>query len=315
VTAKPLIGVSSAWPGVRGARFLERLGTGLRSAPRDALVAASVQDTNRGKAFGLEGLGDNLGAFVGPLLGVFLLATLHIQLRVVFYLATIPGLLAAAMIALVKERPVAVRAKSTLDVNIRGFPASYWKYLLAMAVFGVGNSSNSFLILQTRDIGVSLPTTIGIYAVFNLVAAGISYPAGSWSDRLGRRNVLAFSFIVFVLTYLGFGLTRNVTAVAACFVLYGLYQGIARGVGKALATDLVPSRLRASGLGWYSATMGLLGLVANIVAGQLWDHVSHTAVFFYGAAFAILGVIALMGLVPGDTFPAQRRRLSVRPGS
>jgi MFS family permease len=300
-TAKPLIGVSTAWSGALGARFVDRLGTGLRSAPRDALVAASVENTNRGKAFGLEGLGDNLGAFIGPLLGVFLLATLHTPLRAVFYLATIPGLLAVAMIALVKERRVAVTAKSTLDVNIRQFPARYWKYLLAMAVFGFGNSSNSFLILHTRDIGVSLPTTIVIYAAFNLVAAGVSYPAGWWSDRFGRRNVLAVSFLIFLLTYLGFGLTRDVAAIAVCFVLYGLYQGIARSVGKALATDLVPPTLRASGLGWYSATTGVVGLVASVVAGQLWDRVSHATVFFYGAAFAALGIIALIGLVPADT--------------
>jgi MFS family permease len=107
--------------------------------------------------------------------------------------------------------------------------------------------------------------------------------------------------IIFVLTYLGFGMTRTVMAVAACFVLYGLYQGIARSVGKALATDLVHSSLRASGLGWYSATTGLLGLVASIVAGQLWDHVSHAAAFFYGAAFGALGLIALMALVPTKT--------------
>jgi hypothetical protein len=154
-----------------------------------------------------------------------------------------------------------------------------------------------------------------IYATFNLVAAGISYPVGSRSDRLGRRNLWPSPSLFCVLTYLGFGLTRNVMAVAACFVLYGLYRGIARSVGKALATDLVPLRLRASGLGWYSATTGLLGLVANIVAGQLWDHVSHTAVFFCSAALARLGIIALMGLIPGDTSRVQRRRLSVRPGS
>lgn len=300
-TAKPLIGLATAWPGVLGARFMDRLGTGLRSAPRDALVASSVQETDRGKAFGLEGAGDNLGAFVGPLLGVFLLATLHVPLRTIFYLATIPGLLAASMIAFVKERHVAVAAKSTLDVNMGRFPARYWKYVLAIAIFGVGNSSNSFLILQTRDIGVSLPTTILIYAAFNLVAAGISYPAGSWSDRFGRRNVLALAFLVFVITYLGFGLTRHVSVVALCFLLYGVYQGIARSVGKALATDLVPSTLRASGLGWYSATTGLLGLVASVVAGQLWDRVSHPAVFLYGAAFATAGIVALIALVPADT--------------
>jgi MFS family permease len=302
-TAKPLIGLSTTWPGVLGARFTDRLGTGLRSAPRDALIAASVQETNRGKAFGLEGLGDNLGAFVGPLAAVFLLSSAHLQLRVIFYLATIPGLLAVCMIALVAERPVAVAAKSTLDIKMGKFPAAYWKYLLAMAVFGVGNSTNSFLILQTKDIGVSLPGTIMIYTAFNLVAALVSYPAGWWSDRFGRRNVLAVALIIFLITYLGFGLTRNVIAIGACFMLYGLYQGIGRSAGKALATDLVPPTLRASGLGWYSATTGLLGVVASIVAGQLWDHVGHAAVFFYGATFAAAGIIALIALVSAKPVP------------
>jgi MFS family permease len=298
--AKPAIGLSAAWPGVLAARFVDRLGTGVRSAPRDALVAASVQEANRGRAFGLEGFGDNLGAFVGPLGAVFLLSALHIELRTIFYVAAVPGLLAACMIALVTERRVAVAAKSTLDVGLGRFPARYWKYLLATAVFGMGNSSNSFLILQTRDIGVSLTSTIVIYSAFNLTAALVSYPAGSLSDRVGRRNLVALSFIVFVLTYLGFGLTRNVVAIAVCFLFYGVYQGIARSVGKALATDLVPSTLRASGLGWYTATSGLLGLVASVVAGQLWDHVSHAAVFFYGAAFAAAGIVALIGLVPAE---------------
>jgi MFS family permease len=298
--AKPLIGLSTAWPGVLSARFMDRLGTGVRSAPRDALVAASVQATNRGRAFGLEGLGDNLGASVGPLAAVFLITTLHVQLRAIFYLATIPGLLAVCMIALVRERRVAVAAKSRLDVELRRLPARYWKYVLAVAVFGIGNSSNSFLILQTRDIGASLPATIVIYAGFNLVAALISYPAGSLSDRFGRRNLVALSFVIFLLTYLGFGLTRNVVVVSVCFLLYGFYQGLARSVGKALASDLAPSTLRASGLGWYTATSGLLGLWASVVAGQLWDHVSHAAVFFYGATFAAAGIVALIGLVPAD---------------
>jgi MFS family permease len=299
--SKPLIGASTTWPGVLGARFMDRLGTGIRSAPRDALVAASVQDAHRGKAFGLEGFGDNFGACVGPLITVFLIASLHVELRTIFYLAAIPGLLAVCMIALVEERRVDVTAKATLDVNVRRFPTRYWKYLIATALFGVGNSSNSFLILQTRDIGVSLTTTIVIYAAFNLVAALISYPAGSLSDRFGRRNLLALSFAIFLLTYLGFGLTRNVVVIACCFILYGLYQGIARSVGKALATDLVPSSLRASGLGWYTATTGLLGLMASIVAGRLWDQVGHPAVFFYGAAFAAVGILALLRLVPADT--------------
>jgi MFS family permease len=296
---KPLIGFATAWPGVLGPRFLDRLGAGFRSAPRDALIASSVAEENRGRAFGLEGFGDNLGACLGPLLAVLLLISFRIGMRTIFYLAIIPGLLAVSMILLVREQPVPVGAKSKIDLHVREFPKSYWKYLLATALFMVGNSSNSFLVLQTRGIGASFQSTILIYAGFNLVAALISYPAGSLSDRLGRRSVLLLSFIIFFVAYLGFARAQSVILVAALFVFYGLFQGIFRSVGKAFASDFVPEYLRASGVGWYSATVGLLQLVASIVAGLLWDRISHAAVFYYGAAFALFGSIGLLVLVPG----------------
>jgi MFS family permease len=298
--AKPLMGISTGWQGVLGGRFLDRLGTGTRSAPRDALIASSVDEKNRGRAFGLEGFGDNAGAFLGPLLAVLLLVALAVDLRVIFYLAIVPGLLAVSMIALVKERPLALGAKSKPDISPRQLPGAYWRYLVVIALFGIGNSSNSFLILETKDIGASLVMTVLIYAAFNLVAALISYPAGFLSDRWGRKNILLLSFIIFFLAYLGFALTRNVALIAVLFVLYGLYQGIFRTVGKAYATDFVPQQLRASGVGWYSTTVGLLGLVSSLIAGLLWDNVGHAAVFFYGAAFAVVGGIALSLLLPAE---------------
>ena len=297
--AKPLIGFATAWQGVLGARFLDRLGAGFRSAPRDALIASSAAEESRGRAFGLEGIGDNLGAFLGPLLAVVLLMSFHLGIRWIFYLAIVPGLLAVFMILLVQERPVPVAAKSKIDVNLRQFPQPYWKYLLVTALFGIGNSSNSFLILQTKGIGASLEATILIYAGFNLVAALISYPAGSLSDTWGRRSVLLASFIIFFIAYLGFARAKSFVLIATLFVFYGLFQGIFRSVGKAFASDFVPEQLRASGVGWYSATVGLLGLVANIVAGLLWDRVGHAAVFYYGAAFAVVGSIGLLVLIPG----------------
>jgi MFS family permease len=297
--AKPLIGLSTAWQGVLGSRFLDRVGTGIRSAPRDALIASSVEEAHRGKAFGLEGIGDNAGAFLGPLLAVLLLAVEHFDMRWIFYLALVPGLLAVGMIALVKEKSQAgAAATSKIDVGLGQFPKVYWIYLAVTALFGIGNSSNSFLILQTNDMGASLPATILIYAAFNLVAALVSYPAGSLSDRWGRRNILLASFAVFYAVYLGFAVTQNIVVIAGLFVLYGVYQGIFRSVGKALATDFVPGPLRASGIGWYSTTIGLLGLVASVVAGQLWDHVGHAAVFVYGAVFAAVGSLALLMLIP-----------------
>jgi MFS family permease len=297
--AKPLMGLATVWQGLFAARLLDRLGAGTRSAPRDALIASSVDEANRGRAFGLEGVGDNAGACLGPLLAVVLLYSLHVGMRSIFYLAIIPGLLAFVMVLFVKERPAPVTAKSKIDVSVRHFPSAYWKYLFVTVLFGLGNSSNAFLIMRTQEVGASLEHTILIYAAFNLMAALISYPAGSLSDQWGRKNVLLVGFVIFFLGYLGFALTRNTVLIGAMFVFYGLFQGIFRAVGKAFAADCVPEHLRASGVGWYSATVGLLQLAASLVAGTLWDRVSHVAVFYYGAAFAVVGSIGLLAVIPG----------------
>jgi MFS family permease len=296
--SKPLMGLATVWQVVFGARLLDRLGAGARSAPRDALIAASVAEEHRGRAFGLEGVGDNAGAFLGPLATLLLLYALHFDIRSVFYLAVVPGLLAFALVVFVKEPRAAVAAEAKIDVSPRQFPPAYWKYLLVIALFALGNSSNAFLILRTQDIGASLENTILIYAAFNLVAALVSYPAGSLTDRWGGGNVLFAAFAVFLMAYLGFALTQNVALIAALFVFYGLYQGIFRTAGKALASSFVSDRLRASGIGWYNTTVGLLQLVASVVAGLLWDRVGHAAVFYYGAFFAAVGMVALVLLIP-----------------
>jgi MFS family permease len=294
---KPLMGVSTAWQGVFAARLLDRFGTGVRSAPRDALIASSVEERDRGRAFGLEGVGDNAGAFIGPLLAAFLLYSFGVDIRIIFYIALVPGLLAFLMVLFVSERSISVTAKSKIDTGLGRFPKKYWSYLLATALFGIGNSSNAFLILQTQAIGASLEVTILIYAAFNLVAAIISYPAGSLSDRWGRRTILLVSYVVFFVAYLGFAVTQNVYLIGMLFIVYGLYQGVFRTVGKALASDLVPAQTRASGIGWYSSTVGMLQLVSSVVAGLLWDQVGHAAVFYFGAVFAVVGAIGLLLLV------------------
>lgn len=299
--SKPLIGVANVWQGVLGARILDRTGTGIRSAPRDALIASSVEEEHRGKAFGLEGVGDNLGAFLGPILAIFLLYVLHFGIRHIFLIALIPGLLAVLMILLVSEKKKFSNAsvKSKLDLKVSKFPKEYWKYLIIIALSGIGNFSTSFLILRTKNIGVSLLATIFIYAIYNLIAALASYPSGFLSDKIGRKNLVIFSIFIFVLTYLGFALSKNILVIAFLFILYGIYQGIFRAIGKVWATDFIPAELRASGIGWYMTTVGLSGLAMSIIAGQLWDRVSHEAVFFYGATTALVGALAIIFFVPG----------------
>lgn len=313
------MGIASAWPGVLLGRFSDRLGTGIRSAPRDGLIAASATEANRGKAFGLEGIGDNLGAFIGPLIAALLLYIFFIPIRWIFYLAIIPGLLAVGMIALIKEQNPKHKLQITNNnqnyknqtikklgnwnlfgnwkLRFGAFSKEYYKYLFVTALFGIGNSSNAFLILRVKQIGVPFVITIIIYAFFNLVAAVSSFPAGNLSDKFGRKTILLLSFIIFIISYLSFALTTNYYLLATSFILYGIFSGAYRAVGKALATDYVPAHLRASAVGWFSTVVGISGLIASFIAGELWTVVNPPAAFMYGALFALLGTLATAFLI------------------
>lgn len=294
--SKPFIGASVFWPQVLLGRFSDRLGAGTRAAPRDALIAGSANENARGRAFGLEGIGDNFGAFVGPIIAVVLLFYFRVNIRSVFFLAFIPGLLAVFMVSLVKEHKIKTEEKK-LKLNFSLFPKSYWKYMAVTAIFGLGNSSNGYLILRAQTIGIPLLVTILIYACFNLVAALSSFPSGSLSDKWGRKNVLLVAFIVFFLSYLGFATGTNKVELGFLFVLYGIYSGIFRAVGKSFASDFVGGELRATAIGIYSTVIGITTLIASIVAGQLWVLVNPSAAFFYGTFFSFFGIIALLTLI------------------
>jgi MFS family permease len=294
---KPVIGVATGWPMALGGRMLDRLGAGSRSAPRDALIAGATSEAHRGKAFGLEGIGDNAGAFVGPLVALLLVSGLNTPLRAVFLLAFIPGVLALLMLLFVQEPPTPRPENAPVRFTPAVFPAAYWRYLLVTALFGIGDSTNAFLILRVKGLGASFATTVIIYAGFNLVAALVSYPAGSLADVLGRKRLLLLAFGIFAVAYGGFAASTSVALLALLFLLYGVHQGIYRGVGKAQAVDLTPVAFRTSGVGWYGTTVGLTGLVASVIGGWLWSTVTPTATFLYGAVFALIGAGALVVLV------------------
>lgn len=298
--SKPLIGLTSSWQTTLLARSSDRLGSGIRSAPRDALVADSAEEKYKGKAFGLEGFGDNAGAFLGPVITLFLFFYLAIDIHSIFFLAFIPGALAVSMIFFVTDKKKIENKNKTSIYGLRQFPKAYWKYLFVTILFGLGNSSNLFLILQLRENGLSLISTVGVYALFNLVAALFSYPAGDWSDKLGRKPLLLLAFVIFFITYSGFAYTTNIYLFGVLFVFYGLFQGAFRAVGKSFATDFIPKEFRASAVGWYSTAVGIASLFASIFAGLLWDHVSHASVFILGAASSLIGIIALVILVPNN---------------
>ncbi|HEY6958649.1 MAG TPA: MFS transporter [Candidatus Limnocylindria bacterium] len=293
--AKPTIGLASAWPMVLASRFVDRLGTGIRSAPRDALIASTVDESRRGAAFGLEGIGDNMGAVLGPLLAALLLYVLHVQTRAIFLIAFVPGLVAVALITSVPETRAARVNEERFDV--RALPTAYWRYLAAIVVFGIGNASSAFLILRASDVGVPAELTLIVYAGYNLVAALASYPAGRLSDTWGRKPVMVATLAVFAATFALLAVASTGALVAVAFGLYGLYRGALRTAGKALAVDLAPAELRATGVGMYSSAIGLSALVAGAIAGGLWDRIGAAATFGWGAGCGAVGAILLALLV------------------
>jgi MFS family permease len=305
---KLVIGLALVWPVALLGRAIDRFGSGSRSAPRDGLIAASAPPERRGVAFGLEGIGDNAGAFVGPLVTLLLVSVLNTPLRAVFLIAFLPGVVAFALFLLVREKreeraagashPAAPPAPR---LTLRSATPAYRRYLFVTALFGIGNSTNAFLILRLEGIGATFTITVLVYAFFNLVAALVSAPAGALADHAGGpKRVLLGCLLVFAVVYFGFALSVNAALLALLFVGYGVFQGGYRAVGKVYASNLAPAPLRASALGWYATVIGLSGMVASIVGGWLWTQVSPAATFLYGGVFALLASLALVTLAPGS---------------
>jgi MFS family permease len=295
--AKPLMGISTVWEGVLAGRVMDRVGAGVVSAPREALISFSTDHHHLGRGFGLEGVGENAGSFSGPILTVLLFYAWELDFRTVFYLAFIPGLLALLALSLVRERHPSIRRQTNPIREATRLPAEYWRFLIVIAIFSIGNSSNAFLILQVQDVGGSVLLTTLVYAAFNLVAALVAYPAGYLADKWGKKALLFGTFMVALTVYSGLALTRVFAATIAIFVVYGLYEGTFRSSGRMIASELAPEELRASAIGWFSMTAGLCQLIANLIAGALWDSLGHAAAFTYGATASAAGLTALTFLL------------------
>lgn len=301
---KPLLALAGSWPHVLAVRFADRLGKGIRGAPRDALIADSVPPERRGLAFGFHRSMDTLGAAVGPLVAFATLALLPENYRAVFWIAAIPGAIAIAVaVFLLRDiaRPQAPGRAPRL--SFAGLGRSFATFTLIATVFALGNSSDAFLILRTKNLGLPAPAIPLAYFAFNVIYAALATPAGALSDRVGRRVMLIGGYAIFALVYLGFAVAGGpgggVQAVGL-FLVYGVYYALTEGVQRALVVDLVPSGLRATALGTFSTATGVALLPASLVAGILWDRVSPAAPFYYGAALATLAVILLAVLGAGS---------------
>ncbi|AZZ37346.1 MFS transporter [Bdellovibrio sp. qaytius] len=288
--SKPLIGASTSWLGVLSARALDRTGKGIRSAPRDALLAESVSPELRGAAFGWHRGMDTLGAAVGPLFALYLLSTYADNLRPLFYWAVVPGLLAVLVIFLIKEPPH-TESRKKIENPFKLWPQfdpAFKKYIFSWGLFSLTNSSDVFLLLKAKQTGQSMSAVIIMYCAYNLLYAISSPYLGKLSDVIGRKKLMLSGLLIFILVYLGFGFATEAWQLWVLFLLYGLYMGATEGVGKAFAIDLAPKNLKATGVGILGTVTGLCTIVASTAAGFLWDHVGSSWTFFYGASGALL---------------------------
>jgi MFS family permease len=310
--SKPIIAFASIWQVVLGARFADRLGKGIRSAPKDALVAETATDEDRGRAFGFERMMDYSGAVAGPLAGFALLNWLGIELRTIFLLSMIPAAGAAALLLAIREPRASEDRHRThlLRLKLEEVPRRYKLFLATAAVFGLANSANAFLILRAHSLGLETGSTILAYTLYNAVAAAASLPAGAASDRLGRKNLLVAGYLIYAVSYLGFGAADRAWLVWPLFALYGLCPALADGIGKVFAIETAGTGHKATAIGVYAMVNGLTQIVASFVGGMLWDHVSPSSTFYFAAAVAACAAVLLIFLVSA-TRPTVPNRASV----
>lgn len=300
IFSRPLLALTTIWPQVAFLRFFDRLGKGIRTSPRDALIADTTPESQRGRAFGLHRTMDTIGAILGPAVAFLVLLFLgRRDYRALFVIAGIPAFVAVLLIVFfVREAkhklPVAERPKITLSIFSRRFKL----FILIAAVFALGNSSDVFLILRAKNLGVPTLMVAPLYLIYNITYALFATPAGIISDRIGRRTVLIIGYLGFAVVYLGFAFAPNQYYVWPLFVLYGTYPALTDAVQRAFAADLAPEELRATGIGTFHFSIGLAAFPASFIGGLLWEYVSPQATFLYGVLGALLAVVLFIGVFP-----------------
>ncbi|MBI5124033.1 MAG: MFS transporter [Candidatus Omnitrophica bacterium] len=293
------------WPVVLVARFIDRFGKGVRTSPRDALLADSVAVEYRGKAFGFHRAFDTLGACLGPLFALWLLVALKGNLRTIFLIAFIPAILSViTLILFLKEKkPVHLAGAVTLNrpglkkLFSPGLGVVFKRFILISSIFAIGNSSDAFLIMRAKNVGFSIPFVILAYVVYNVSYSALSFPFGILSDKIKRKWVIIGGFSIFALVYFGFARFANQSTVWILFFIYGFYMAMTDGVSKAFISDVVPQDSRATAIGIYYCVTGLLTLFASIIAGLLWSYVAVSAPFIYGAVLAALAALLCVFLL------------------
>ncbi len=295
---KPLLAFSGSWIAVFLLRFMDRLGKGIRTSPRDALIADTTPKHLRGRAFGLHRAMDTTGAVVGPLLGLWFLTHISQDLRKLFLFAGIPGILSVAtLIIFVREPKRSTASETHILPKFRwsDLDPGYRRFLWAAFLFNMGNSSDAFLILRAGSLGFSSTQLLVLYAAFNIVEMCLGYAAGRLSDSVGRRPLIIAGYTVFALVYLGFALVHTKTGIWILFLLYGGYYTLTQGTQRAFAADMADPKHRAAQIGVFQTAVGIALLPASIIAGRLFDW-NPAAPFYFGAVMAFISIIVFTGV-------------------
>lgn len=291
---KVLFVVATSWAGILWARVSDRFGKGIRTAPRDALIAEACDANTRGKAFGLHRAMDTAGAVIGIALACRLFTQYSGSYITVFWLSVVPAVIGVLLLFLVSDsgKNTAQTVKK-LTFSWRELDGRLRFFLIVSFLFNLGNSSNQFLLVRAGDIGFSPAQVILLYLGMNITYLLISYPAGRLSDRIGRRFLLVAGYLIYGLVYMGFAMAASSLAVIALFGIYGLYIGLTEGVEKALLADIAPNRQKASVYGLHALMTGAALLPASVIAGFLWDWFGASAPFWFGGVLGLAAAAAL----------------------
>jgi MFS family permease len=307
--AKPFMLLANSWGAVIGVRLGDRIGKGVRTSSRDALIADSVEAKERGRSFGLHRAMDTAGAVIGLIIAAVIVYMIpgdkfHLERNAYHWMiiiGIIPAVLAVVvLLTLVHERKkLAATVKDGISkpAAITPFSKQFILYLIIMALFTLGNSSDFFLILDAQHVDTPLLQVVLMLVLFNLTYALISTPMGVLSDKIGRKRVITIGWLIYGLVYLGFALSGSIWQIWVLFAVYGIYYGICEGAAKAFVADMVPVERRGTAYGLYNGVVGLMALPASLIAGVLWGNIAPAAAFYFGAGLALLAMVGLMFII------------------
>jgi len=299
---RPLIAIAHSASTVLAIRVTDRIGKGIRSSARDALIAESVDPSIRGRAFGFHSAADNAGAFVGPLIAFAVMTFFFASLRTVFWLSAIPGALAIITVVagpreVRRARGAAAREASAPDLS-QPLGKRFWIFLSVIIVFTLGNSTDAFLLLRAAQLGVPVALAPILWAVLNFVKTVCNVPGGAFSDRAGRKPALFIGWTIYAVVYLLFGLASHAWQAWALFAAYGLFFGFTEGTERALVADMVPQERRGAAFGWYYLAIGIGALPASLLFGLVWDKAGSPTAFTMGAVLAAVSAVGLLFATP-----------------